>query len=132
MTVSIKEHPYPYNLVYQVFGREIPREELAPDLDESLEYVFETLMNGYEAFILILRFLRHMKIREIAEYYGLTEGRIRQIIQGAEFKLRHPSRCRYLQQGCAAIWQQERQLGQPDGGSGQEMPLKQLAGRPAI
>ena len=67
MSELIKEYPYPYNLVYQVLGREIPREELAPDLDESLEYVFETQMNGYEVFILILRFLRHMKIREIAE-----------------------------------------------------------------
>ena len=131
MSVSIKEHPYPYNLVYQVFGREIPREELAPDLDESLEYVFETLMNGYEVFILILRFLRHMKICEIAEYYGLTEGRIHQIIQGAELKLRHPSRCRYLRQGCAAILQQAGELEHLDSGSGQEMPLKQLDKQPA-
>ena len=38
MSELIKEYPYPYNLVYQVLGREIPREELAPDLDESLEY----------------------------------------------------------------------------------------------
>ena len=67
MSELIKEYPYPYNLVYQVLGREIPREELAPDLDESLEYVFETQMNGYEVFILILRFLRHMKIREICQ-----------------------------------------------------------------
>ena len=129
MSELIKEYPYPYNLVYQVLGREIPREELAPDLDESLEYEFETQMNGYEVFILILRFLRHMKIREIAEYYGLTEGRIRWIIQRAKRKLRHPSRCRYLRQGCAAIRQQEGQLGSR---SGQEMPVEQPAGRPAI
>lgn len=92
--------PFPRNLLCDVFGEETALKELPPDIDEGLEYVLENMMPERDAFILILRYLHNMKIREIAAYYGLSSGRIHQIIQKAHRRLRHP-RCRqYLLDDC--------------------------------
>lgn len=95
--------PFPCNLICDVFGCEVSIDELPPDIDESVEFVLENMMPERDAFILILRYLHNMKIREIAVYYGLSTGRIHQIIRKAQRRLRHPSCSKYLQDGCAKV-----------------------------
>ena len=63
-------------------------------------------MSERNAFILILRYLHNMSLREIAAYYGLSYGCIRQIIKKALRKLRHPSHRKYLLDGCAKVEQE--------------------------
>lgn len=94
--------PFPRNLLCDVFGEETALKELPPGIDESLEYVLENMMPERDAFILILRYMRNMKIREIAAYYGLSSGRIHQIIQKAHRRLRHPRCRRYLLDDCVS------------------------------
>ena len=51
MTKQKTMRPFPYNLVRDVFGREVPPEELPPDIDESVEYVLDNMMPERDAFI---------------------------------------------------------------------------------
>ena len=106
MTKQKTTHPFPYNLVCDVLGRSVSPEKLPPDIDESVEYVLENMMPERDTFILILRYLRNMSNREIAAYYGLSNARIHQIICKAHRKLRHPSRSKYLLDGCAKVAQE--------------------------
>lgn len=92
--------PFPRNLLCDVFGEETALKELPPGIDEGLEYVLENMMPERDAFILILRYLRNMKLQGIAAYYGLSRGRIHQIIQKALRRLRHPRCRRYLLDDC--------------------------------
>ena len=97
--------PFPRNLICEVLGRDVALEELPPDIGESVQYVLEQSMSERDAFILILRYMRNMSLREIAAYYGLSYGRIRQIIKKSQRKLRHPRYRKYLQDGCAKVEQ---------------------------
>ena len=63
--------PFPRNLICEVFGREVAPEELPLDIDASVEFVLENSMSERNAFILILRYLHNMSLREIAAYYGI-------------------------------------------------------------
>jgi predicted DNA-binding protein YlxM (UPF0122 family) len=98
--------PFPRNLICEVFGREVAPEELPLDIEASVEFVLENAMSERDAFILILRYLRNMSIREIAAYYGLSYSRIRQIIKKAQRKLRHPRYRNYLLDGCTKVEQE--------------------------
>lgn len=51
--------------------------------------------------MLVLRYLDGKSNREIGELYGLEPPRVRQIIDKALRRLRHPYRYRYLRFGCA-------------------------------
>jgi len=98
--------PFPRNLICEVFGREVAPEELPLDIEASVEFVLENSMSERNAFILILRYLHNMSLREIATYYGLSYGCIRQIIKKALRRLRHPSHRKYLLDGCAKVEQE--------------------------
>lgn len=100
-------HPFPRNLICDVYGREVAPEELPLDIDESVVYVLDNMMPERDAFILILRYMRNMSNREIAAYYGLSSARIHQIIYKAHRQLRHPSRFKYLKDGCAKVAQEK-------------------------
>lgn len=102
MTKASNQFPYPYNLVYASMCSAIP-EELPPDIEESVEYVLEFLMDQQESFMLVLRYMYHMTYREISCYYGLTVQQSRQIIEKTLRKLRHPLRFRCLRYGIAQI-----------------------------
>ena len=100
-------HPFPRNLICDVYGREVAPEELPLDIDESIMYVLDNMMPERDAFILILRYMRNMSNREIAAYYGLSSARIHQIIYKAHRQLRHPSRFKYFKDGCAKVAQEK-------------------------
>jgi len=98
--------PFPCNLICDVLGREVAPEEMPSDIDESIERVLEHSMSERDAFILILQYLHNLSLREIAAYYGLSYGCIRQIIKKALRRLRHPSHRKYLLDGCAKVEQE--------------------------
>ena len=100
-------HPFPRNLICDVYGREVDPEELPSDIDESVIYVLDNMMPERDAFILILRYMRNMSNREIAAYYGLSKARIYQIIYKAHRQLRHPSRFKYFKDGYAKVAQEK-------------------------
>ena len=104
--------PFPRNLLCDVFGEEMSLKELPPGIDEGLEYVLENMMPEWDAFILILRYLRNMKLQEIAAYYGLSCGRIHQIIQKAQRRLRHPNCSKYLLDDCVSPEWETPQVGE--------------------
>jgi len=66
--------PFPRNLVCDVLGREVAPEEMPSDIDKSIKHVLEQSMSERDAFILILRYLHNLSLREIAAYYGLSYG----------------------------------------------------------
>lgn len=100
-------HPFPRNLICDVYGREVDPEELPSDIDESVIYVLDNMMPERDAFILILRYMRNMSNREIAAYYGLSRARIHQIIYKAHHQLRHPSRFKYFRDGYTKVAQEK-------------------------
>lgn len=103
MTKASNQFPYPYNLVFASMCGSISEEELPPDIEESVEYVLEYLMDQQESFMLVLRYMRNMTYREIGCYYGLTVQQSRQIIEKALRKLSHPLRFRCLRYGIAQV-----------------------------
>lgn len=88
--------PWPENLMTEiglnlVFPDTLVYEELTPDQMDGLALVLNQLRDR-EQKMLRMRYEEHQKVREIADYYGLSMGRIQQILSLAIRKLRHPSR----------------------------------------
>ena len=109
VTNAAKDAPYPYNLIRAIHGGDVPLEKLAPDIEQSVEYVLTNKMPEREARILQLKYRYGQKTREIAAQYCVTSQQISQMIHRGERMLRYPSRYRYLLVGCRVIAEREAQ-----------------------
>ena len=100
-------HPYPDNLLYDIFGGEweFPR---PGDFDGSLEYVLHTLTER-ERRVLDFRYKDGLTFEEIGKRECVTRERIRQIHANSLRKLRHPERLYYLKYGVSGVirWKSE-------------------------
>lgn len=94
MKQSSLTNGYPRNLICDVFGA--GQDDLPSDIGDSVEHLLETRMQARDAFILILRYLKGMSVREIAAYYGMKNRRIERIIRQSLKRLRTPDYSAYL------------------------------------
>ena len=94
-------HPYPDNLLYDIFGCEweFP---LPVDFDGSLEYVLHSLTER-ERRVLDFRYKDGLTFEEIGKRECVTRERIRQIHAKSFRKLRHPERLNYLKYGVSGV-----------------------------
>ena len=94
-------HPYPDNLLYDIFGGEweFPR---PADFDGSLEYVLHSLTER-ERRVLDFRYKGGLTFEEIGKRECVTRERIRQICVKLLRKLRHPHRLDYLKYGVSGV-----------------------------
>ena len=94
-------HPYPDNLLYDIFGGEweFPR---PGDFDGSLEYVLHTLTER-ERRVLDFRYQEGLTFEEIGKRFCVTRERIRQIHAKSLRKLRRPDRLNYLKHGVSGV-----------------------------
>ena len=94
-------HPYPDNLLYDIFGCEweFPR---PGDFDGSLEYVLHTLTER-ERRVLDFRYKDGLTFEAIGKRECVTRERIRQIHAKSLRKLRHPGRLNYLKYGVSGV-----------------------------
>ena len=100
-TINPTTHPYPDNLLYDIFGGEwdFPR---PGDFDGSLEYVLHTLTER-ERRVLDFRYKDGLTFEAIGKRECVTRERIRQIHAKALRKLRHPERLNYLKYGVSGV-----------------------------
>ena len=100
-TINPTTHPYPDNLLYDIFGGEweFPR---PGDFDGSLEYVLHTLTER-ERRVLDFRYKDGLTFEEIGKRECVTRERIRQIHAKSLRKLRCPDRLNYLKYGVAGV-----------------------------
>ena len=94
-------HPYPDNLLYDIFCGEweYPR---PADFDGSLEYVLHSLTER-ERRVLDFRYKDGLTFEEIGKRECVTRERIRQIHAKSFRKLRHPERLNYLKYGVSGV-----------------------------
>ena len=94
-------HPYPDNLLYDIFGGEweFPR---PADFDGSLEYVLHTLTER-ERRVLDFRYKDGLTFEEIGKRFCVTRERARQIHAKSLRKLRHSGRLNYLKYGVSEV-----------------------------
>ena len=100
-TINPTTHPYPDNLLYDIFGGEweFPR---PGDFDGSLEYVLHTLTER-ERRVLDFRYKDSLTFEAIGKRECVTRERIRQIHAKSFRKLRHPERLNYLKYGVSGV-----------------------------
>lgn len=100
-TINPTTHPYPDNLLYDIFGGEweYPR---PADFDGSLEYVLHTLTER-ERRVLDFRYKDGLTFEAIGKRECVTRERIRQIHAKSLRKLRHPGRLNYLKYGVSGV-----------------------------
>ena len=114
-TVNKKIRPqqlsWPENLVTEIGLEEVfGKKEYSPLTDDQiagLRYAVSTLKDK-EREILLLRYEEHSTYKAIANRFGLSNERIRQICAKAVRKTRHPSRLRYLKDGYQGAQEIER------------------------
>ena len=94
-------HPYPDNLLYDIFGGEweFPR---PADFGGSLEYVLHSLTER-ERRVLDFRYKDGLTFEEIGKRECVTRERIRQTHAKSLRKLRRPDRLNYLKYGVSGV-----------------------------
>ena len=91
--------PYPKNLVEDIMGVGIEDDKLCvAELPVSIEYILMTLTER-ERYIIKKRYQAMMTYRKIGEEFELGPESVRQIIEKAMRKLKHPSRSNFLVYG---------------------------------
>ena len=100
-TINPTTHPYPDNLLYDIFGGEweFPR---PADFDGSLEYVLHSLTER-ERRVLDFRYKNGLTFEEIGKHFCVTRERVRQIYARALRKLCNPQRLNYLKYGVSGV-----------------------------
>ena len=91
-----KTYAWPENVYRVVFG--VPRTEqceMPEDAEQTIAYILETL-TPREKDAIVRHYARMETQREIADAYGVTEPRARQIVMKALRKMRHRSRSEAL------------------------------------
>lgn len=89
---------YPLNLIGQILCEGDNPRNLPTDYKEGLEYAL-SLCDDIESEMVRLHYRDGLTYREIGERYGLPPTRVKQIIDYAFRKLRHPRRARYIVYG---------------------------------
>lgn len=95
------ESGWPYNLLEDIYyntEHQYLREEVTPDQIKGLWHILQTLTPREQEMIL-KKYRDEMTLEEVANDYGLTRERIRQIIVKGLRKLRHPVRIKYIKDG---------------------------------
>ena len=64
-TKAAKDAPYPYNLIREVFGENIPLDKLAQNMERNFEHIMRTIPE-VEAKMVLLRYRDGQTIQEIA------------------------------------------------------------------
>lgn len=88
---ELKNH-YPFNLAFALLGESKYLSVYLPGIPEVLATLTER-----EAGVLAMRYQDKMTLEKIAQFYGVSRERIRQIEAKALRKLRHPARLRTIQ-----------------------------------
>lgn len=101
-TKAAKDAPYPYNLIREVFGENIPLDKLAQNMERNFEHIMRTIPE-VEAKMVLLRYRDGQTIQEIANQYQSSTKQVRQNIHRSLRLLRHPSRTRYILHGYEEI-----------------------------
>ena len=107
-TKAAKDAPYPYNLIREVFGENIPLDKLAQNMERNFEHIMRTIPE-VEAKMVLLRYRDGQTIQEIANQYQSSTKQVRQNIHRSLRLLRHPSRTRYILHGYEEINKKEEQ-----------------------
>ncbi|MDE7089828.1 MAG: hypothetical protein K2O54_06885 [Prevotella sp.] len=98
---NVLDVPYPENLLSEIFeGQDLESALHAPDVAASLNYVIDILDSPYPE-ILRARYKDHNTLQAIATERGRTKERIRQQLNIALHKLKHPARRVFLIHGIA-------------------------------
>ena len=100
---------WPYNLFeYCKLDIDAPLSELQM---EGLTYVLDNLLTTREAACLLAYFMKEQSLDEVSKSFNVTRERIRQVIQKACRKLKHPSRVNIIKYGIhASEYTKEAQL----------------------
>lgn len=107
-TKAAKDAPYPYNLIREIFGKNIPLDKLAQNMEHNFDHIMRT-MPEVEARMVLLRYRDGQTVQEIAMQYQSSTEQVRQHIHRSLRLLRHPSRSRYMLQGYEEINEKEEQ-----------------------
>ena len=101
---QISQKAYPYNLIYDIFQRDIYQEIDEPeDIEESVSLVISRLPE-IEQKILFYRYSEHRKLREISELCGFgSRQAANNRIRSALSKLKQPSNVQYFLKGRAGV-----------------------------
>ena len=106
----IKALPWPINLCLALIGTEKDIENpaefianLTPDYEACIERMLETLPNPEYREIFLARYRDKKTLPQIANEFGKTSERIRQIVTRERFRLRYPSCIRYLKYGIEKV-----------------------------
>lgn len=89
----VNHHDYPYNLISDMF--EVYYPNIVPNIDKVICEITDTLKDK-EQEIIMMRYVEHKNIGDIAKSYGVTSNRIRQIIQKSLRKMKHWSRSKRI------------------------------------
>lgn len=112
-TIRPQQLPWPENLVTEIGLSEVfpetgTYEELTPDQMDGLAFVLSQFRER-EQKLLRLRYEQHWKMKDIADSFGLSTGRIDQLRSKLIRMLRHPTRVRYFRYGKQGAVDQENQ-----------------------
>ena len=113
-TYRLKSQTYPNNLIADINNISASKEEFTTDVERGIEVAILTLTNR-EAEIIKQRYKENKTLKAIADYYGVTEERVRQILNKALRKLRHPNVIKYIELGLEGYIDSQYTKGYNDG-----------------
>lgn len=113
-TYRLKSQTYPNNLIADINNISASKEEFTTDVERGIEVAILTLTNR-EAEVIKQRYKENKTLKAIADYYEVTEERVRQILNKALRKLRHPNVIKYIELGLEGYINSQYTKGYSDG-----------------
>lgn len=105
--MSIRKTEFPRNIFESIYGRRGDQDFVVSREMYAGLVVALSMLTEKEEKILYLRFKDKMSYKEIGAIYNLSSDRIRQIVEKALRRLRHPARSRYFHYGIEGVIEKE-------------------------
>lgn len=109
-TATYKQYglEWPNNLLDSIFGKNFHKTNtVTEDQLYAINYVITTSLDDRQQKVIHYRFKESMLLVQIAEIFGVTRERIRQIESKAIHTLKHPVRKKIIQMGLNAFYEQD-------------------------